>query len=106
MHALGARTLPCVAKGKQFLIAKNLKAVAEFVGVSGPGYVQLAPEILFRKWTNILRAAQRYVRQFPPDRINESATPERHRPLRLLCYHVFRIADSFLQSAVHGVQDM
>ena len=106
MHALGARTLPCVAKGKQFLIAKNLKAVAEFVGVSGPGYVLLAPEMLFRKWSNILRAAQRYVRQFPQDQINMSATTGRNRPIRLLCYHVFRIGDAFLQSVVHGVQDM
>ena len=106
MHALGARTLPCVAKGKQFIVAKNLKAVAEFLGVSGPGYVLLAPEVLFRKWNNILRAGQRYVRQFPPAQLNMSATPGRNRPIRLLCHHVFRIGDAFLQSVVHCVPDM
>jgi hypothetical protein len=106
MHALGARTLPCVAKGDQFIIAKNLKAVAEFVGASGPSYVLLAPDILFEKWNNILRAGERYVRQFPPGELNRSATPGRMRPIRLLCHHVFRIGDGFLQSVIHGVQDM
>lgn len=106
MHQLGARTLPVVAKGKQFIVAKNLKAVAEFVGVQGPGYILLAPEILYKKWGSILRAGQRYVRQFPPGQLNMSATPGRNRPIRLLCHHVFRIGDAYLESVLRGVKDM
>jgi hypothetical protein len=56
------------------------------------------------KWITVLRAAQRYVRQFSDDRLSERAIENRARSLRLLSYHVFRIGEAFLETAIDGVE--
>ena len=52
----------------------------------------------------MLRAAQRYVRQFPGDRLVERAIDNRDRSIRLLSHHVFRIGEAFLETAIDGVE--
>jgi hypothetical protein len=52
----------------------------------------------------VLRAAQRYVRQFPVARLDERAIENRDRSIRLLSHHVFRIGEAFLEVAEDGVQ--
>jgi len=68
---LGVRNLPVVAKGDKFVFGQNLEDVAEFVGLMGTGHTPLPPEQLIAKWVNVLRAAQRYVRQLPAERLAE-----------------------------------
>ena len=46
----------------------------------------------------MLRAAQRYVRQIPDDKMNERVIPNRDRSIRLLAHHVFRIGEAFLET--------
>jgi len=46
----------------------------------------------------VFAAAQRYARQFPADRFRERVIPHRERLIRTLCYHVFRIGGSFLET--------
>ena len=41
---------------------------------------------------------QRFARQFPAERFRERVIPHRERPIRTLCYHVFRIGESFLET--------
>ena len=58
--------MPVVARGDQFVFGQNLEDVAEFVGLQGgTGHTPLPPEQLIGKWLNVLRAAQRYLRQMP-----------------------------------------
>ena len=73
--ALGARTVPVLAKGDQYIFCQNLEDVAEFVGLQDTGHTPLPPPALITKWLVVLRAAQRYVRQIPDGRLNEP----RHR---------------------------
>jgi hypothetical protein len=101
---LGVRNVPVVAKGEQFVFGQNLEDVAEFVGLQGTGHKPLPPEELVRKWTNVLRAAQRYVRQLPDDKLEERVIPNRDRSIRLLSHHVFRIGEAFLESVNDGVE--
>ena len=96
--------MPVVAKGEQFVFGRNLEALAEFVGVRGTGHTPLPPDVLIRKWINVLRAAQRYVRQIPVERMNERAVENRDRSIRVLSHHVFRIAEAFLECATNGVE--
>jgi hypothetical protein len=56
------------------------------------------------KWNNVLRAAQRYLRQIPDARFTERAIENRDRSIRLLGHHVFRIVEAFLETAVDGVE--
>ena len=101
---LGIRKVPVVAKGDRFVLGRNLETVAEFVGVRGPGHTPLPPDLLIDKWINVLRAAQRYVRQMPLERMNERAIERRDRTIRILSHHVFRIAEAFLETAIDGVE--
>jgi hypothetical protein len=101
---LGVTTVPVLARDGQYIFCQNLEDVAEFVGLQGTGHTPLTPEILFTKWTAVLRAAQRYIRQIPDQRLNERAIDNRDRSIRLLSHHIFRIGEAFLETAIDGVE--
>ena len=101
---LGVRNVPVVAKGENYVFGQNLEDVAEFVGLQGTGHQPLPPDQLIKKWVNVLRAAQRYIRQIPRERIHERVIDNRDRSIRLLSHHVFRIGEAFLESAINGVE--
>ena len=98
------RTVPVLASGEQFIFCQNLEDVAEFVGLQGSGHTPLPPTALMPKWILVLRAAQRYIRQLPSDRLAERAIDNRDRSLRLLSHHIFRVAEAFLETAIDGVE--
>ena len=100
----GVRNVPVVARGEQFVFGQNLEDVAEFVGLQGTGHKPLPPEQLIRKWVLVLRAAQRFLRQMPNDRMNELVIDNRDRSIRLMGHHVFRIGEAFLESVEGGVE--
>ena len=99
----GVRNVPVVARGESFVFGQNLEDVAEFVGLQGTGHTPLPPDELVRKWLNVLRAAQRLVRQLPDDKMTERVIPNRDRAIRLLTHHVFRIGEAFLETAIDNV---
>jgi hypothetical protein len=101
---LGARSVPVLARGDQYIFCQNLEDVAEFVGLQGSGHIPLAPAILLAKWAEVLRAAQRYILQFPGDRLAERVIDNRDRSIRLLSHHIFRIAEAFLETAIDQVE--
>jgi hypothetical protein len=101
---LGVRTVPVLASGDQYIFCQNLEDVAEFVGLQGSGHTALPPTVLMTKWTTVLGAAQRYIRQLPSDRLAERAIDNRDRSLRLLSHHIFRVAEAFLETAIDGVE--
>ena len=101
---LGVRTVPVLARSDQYIFCQNLEDVAEFVGLQGTGHTPLPPGALFTKWTIVLRAAQRYIRQIPNARLNERAIDNRDRSIRLLSHHIFRIGEAFLETAIDGVE--
>ena len=100
--ALGVRNVPVIAKGKAYVFGQNLEEVAEFVGLQGTGHKPLAPEQLTAKWIIVLRAAQRYIRQVPAQRLQERVIENRDRSIRLLAHHLFRVGEAYLESAVDG----
>lgn len=91
----GLRKVPVVARGDEYVFGQMLDVVAKFVGKELGGPARLSPEALFEKYRTILAAGQRYMRQFPPERLNERVIPNRERLIRTLCYHVFRIGEAF-----------
>lgn len=52
----------------------------------------------------MLRAAQRFMRQLPDEQLLERVIPNRDRTIRLMCHHVFRIGEAFLESVEGGVE--
>jgi hypothetical protein len=98
------RNVPVVALGEQFVFGQNLEDVAEFVGLQGTGHKPLPPEELIKRWVIVLRAAQRFMRQLPDEKLLERVIPNRDRTIRLMCHHVFRIGEAFLESVEGGVE--
>ena len=86
------------------MFAQNLEDVAEFVGLQGTGHTPLPPDRLIAKWTAVLRAVQRLVRQVPDAKLGERVIGNRDRSIRLMGHHVFRIAEAFLESVEDGVE--
>jgi len=103
--ALGVRTVPVVARGSEYVFAQELADVSRFIGREVT-FRRLPPDALVEKWLNVLEAAQRHALQLPPQHLAERATPGRDRSIRDLAYHIYQIADSFLQAVENGVQDL
>ena len=104
MLQLGARSVPVLARGEEYVFCQNLEDVAEFVGLQGTGHAPLPPEILIAKWVAVLRAAQRYIRQIPAERLEDRVIHNRDRSIRLMGHHIFRIGEAFLETAIDGVE--
>lgn len=96
--------MPVVARGGQFVFAQNIDDVAEFVGLQGGSHVPLPPDQLVAKWLKVYGAVQRYVRQFPRERLEERVIDSRDRSIRVMSHHIFRIGEAFLATAVDGAE--
>ena len=105
MLALGVRNIPLLVRGTEHVFGQVIEDVAKFVGVKFAREEKLPPEALMRKWQLILTAGQRYIRQYPADRLAERLIDARDQSIRHMGYHVFRIGDGFLATAVNGVED-
>ena len=102
--ALGVRTVPVVARGDQYVFAQSFDDVAEFVGLQRGAHAALPPDRLIAKWRGVYRAAQRYIRQLPDERLGERVIANRDRSIRILAHHVFRIGEAFLETADGGAE--
>src|SRR3954463_2699588 len=68
--ALGVRTVPVVARGKQYVFAQGLADVSGFIG-RDVEFRRLPAPVLMQKWLNVLEAAQRHAAQLPAARLDE-----------------------------------
>jgi glutaredoxin len=105
LRALGVRTVPVVARGSQFVFAQELADVSRFIGRQVE-FRRLPAPALVDKWLRVLEASQRHVAQLPPERLAARATPGRDRSIRDLAYHVFQVAEAFLEAVEHGKEDL
>jgi glutaredoxin/uncharacterized damage-inducible protein DinB len=105
LRALGVRTVPVVARGKDYVFAQELADVSRFIGRAVEFERLPAPELM-AKWLNVLMAAERHISQIPPARLGERATEGRDRSIRDLAYHIYQVADAFLQAVEDGNEDI
>ncbi|HXM81278.1 MAG TPA: glutaredoxin domain-containing protein [Burkholderiales bacterium] len=105
LREMGVRTVPVVARGREYVFAQALEDVSRFIG-KDLRIRRLPPEALMQKWLKVLAAAQRHVMQLPAARLGERATAGRDRSIRDLAYHVYQVADAFLQAVENGVEDL
>lgn len=94
----GLRKVPVLARGDQYAFGQMLDPFAKLAGLPMPGADRLSPDQLYKKYELVFAAAQRLARQFPPERFRERVIPHRERVVRTLCYHIFRIGESFLET--------
>jgi DinB superfamily len=92
------RKVPVLAKGDQYAFGQMLEPFVKLAGLSMPGAQGLTPEQLYRKYEMVFAAAQRYIAQFSEAQLDERAIAHRERIIRVLCYHIFRIGEAFLET--------
>jgi hypothetical protein len=98
LNKYGLRKVPVLARGDEYAIGQMLEPYAKLAGISLGSADKLTPEQVFAKYRAVFAAGQRLMRQFPTERLSERVIPNRERVIRTLCYHVFRIGESFLET--------
>jgi uncharacterized damage-inducible protein DinB len=95
LQRIGARSVPVVSRGDQFVFAQVIKDVVGFLELDDDTAPELSPEELAERHDSILETAIRLTRQMPDDRL-EDELPNRPRSWRVLMHHVFQIPTAFL----------
>jgi hypothetical protein len=97
LRAVGARSVPVVARGGKFVFAQVIKDVVEFLQLNEDTGPALTPAQLAERYERVLTAATASVRQMP-DASLEKVLPNRPRSWRVLMHHMFQIPTEFLDS--------
>jgi len=100
LEALGIRSVPIVRRGDDWANGQVLRDVARVVGVAWGGEKMLPPRELSARLIEIQRSALRLFAQIPEDEL-ANRLPHRPRTYAQLAYHIFNIADAFLEHEVH-----
>ena len=99
---LGVRSVPIIRRGTDWANGQVLRDVARVAGIRWGDTQILAPAELVSRLTTIQSAAQRYLRQIPEERLGDML-PNRPRSYGQLAYHIFNIADAFLEHEMQGL---
>ncbi len=98
MQRLGARSIPVLSRGNEFVFAQNIAQVVEFLKLNERTGPVLSPEQLVERMRRFIDAALRMIPQMPDDKL-ETLTPGRPRSYARLAHHMFRICDAFTEIA-------
>jgi glutaredoxin len=100
--ALGIQSVPIVRRGKEWANGQVLRDVARVAGIVWDGAPALPVSELAARLIEIQMAAQRLFAQIPDDQLGR-LLPHRPRSYAQLGYHIFNIADAFLEHEVQGL---
>jgi len=98
LRRLGARSVPVLSRGDEYVFAQNIGHVVKFLGLNEATGPVLTPEQLIGRLDTFLGAGLRMIPQMPDDRLS-TEVPNRPRSYRVLGHHIFRIAETFLEVA-------
>ncbi|MGE0416091.1 MAG: DinB family protein [Acetobacteraceae bacterium] len=101
LRRLGARSIPVLSRGDQWVFAQNIGHVVKFLGLNEATGPVLSPDQLIRRLDKFLTTAVRIIPQMP-DGMLETEVPNRPRSYRVLGHHIFRIPEVFLDVAAGG----
>jgi glutaredoxin len=102
LAALGLRTVPIVRRGTDWANGQVLRDVARVAGIPWGGAPVLPVPELCARLVDIQTTAQRLFVQIPDDQLGR-LLPRRPRSYAQLAYHIFNIADAFLEHEVDGL---
>ncbi|MEO5691797.1 MAG: glutaredoxin domain-containing protein [Usitatibacter sp.] len=103
MAALGARSVPVVARGDKFIYPQKLGDIVDFLGLDAQVEERLPPDELARRIRIVLPAAQRYIAQIP-DAVLDVKFRNSVRLLRGIAHHVFRVVEAHVDAAEQKVE--
>jgi glutaredoxin len=97
---LGAKSIPVVTRGEEFVFGQDLDAVARFVGVAVTR-TKLPTAVLVARLIALLDLAAAYAERLPTGAL-QTKLPGRERTYLDLAYHVPQIVVAFLDAALGG----
>lgn len=100
LAALGARSVPVVARGDAFVYGQDLATVARFVGIEA-GLQRLEVPVLVSRLLALLDSTALLATQLPEPSWRERL-PGRERTHLDLAYHVSQVVVGFLDAALGG----
>ncbi len=100
LYALGARSVPIVARGGRFVYAQSNADIVAFLGLDEAAAAMLPPAVLVEKLGLVLRANGRFLRQVPEAELD--VVFNRFFAPRALAQHAFRVAEAFVEAAGRG----
>lgn len=98
LKRFGLRQVPIVTRGDEWVNGQVLADVARVAGITLGGQRILPVDELKRRLDAVLAAAERLAAQVPADSLS-TLLPNRPRSYANLVYHIFNIADAFVE---HG----
>jgi len=98
LRRLGARSVPVLSRGDDYVFAQNIGHVVKFLGLAEATGPELSPDQLIARLGLFLDAAIRMIPQMPDAKL-ATEVPNRPRSYRLLGHHIFRIPETFLEVA-------
>ena len=98
LRRLGARSVPVLSRGDEYVFAQNIGHVVKFLGLNEATGPVLSPDQLMARVDLFLGAALRMIPQMPDAKLS-TEVPNRPRSYRVLGHHIFRIAETFLEVA-------
>ena len=101
LRKLGARSVPVVSRGGEFVFAQVIKDVVDFLDLPEDTAPELSPEELATRLDRIIETAVRLTRQMPDERL-EDLLPNRPRSWRVLMHHIYQIPVAFLDMDEQG----
>ena len=101
LKALGARSVPVVSRGDEFVYAQVIKDVVDFLELDEDTGPTLSPQQLAERYLDVLDRAVTLVGQMP-DECLERELPNRPRSWKVLLHHVFQIPTAFLDAQQSG----
>jgi glutaredoxin len=102
LETLGIRSVPIIQRGNDWANGQVLRDVARVAGIAWGGAKVLPVPELVARLIEIQTTAQRLFAQIPDDKLGRML-PRRPRSYAQLAYHIFNIADAFLEHEVQGL---
>jgi hypothetical protein len=96
LRRLGARSVPILSRGDEYVFAQNIGHVVKFLGLNEKTGPTLTPDQLIARLERFLSTAVRIIPQMPDERL-ETEVPNRPRSYRVLAHHTFRIPETLLE---------
>jgi len=101
LKALGARSVPVVSRGDEFVYAQVIKDVVDFLDLDEETGPALSPAELAQRYLEVLERAVTLVGQMPDECLTREL-PNRPRSWKVLLHHVFQIPTAFLDAQESG----
>jgi hypothetical protein len=98
LQRIGARSIPVLSRGDEFVFAQNIAQAVAFLKLDEKTGPVLSPARLVERLTRFIDAALQIVPLMPDDRL-AAEVPNRPRAYRRLAHHMFRIPEAFLEAA-------